>query len=347
MYSEMKIGHNIFILSAFAAIYMGCKGHDSSQSETIVYSASVDTVASLDMCVYPIQIEKMNNCLVILDIGNNIQCLSAYSPEGKLLRRFGNIGKAANEVNEVSHFFRVNDSTISVHKPGGILYYYLNDIYEANCNSEMERIDENRVSIHDIYADSTGVLCLSNSDEERFSYTDSKGNRISYNSYPSGCVDYPGDEQAVFNYAIKYGVDMDNKRFCVGTYIGGVLETFQISAGGFEPLGVNKLFESKYTKFDNGAVSWNEESRMGFDAICAEKNKIYTLLSGAKGALLKKGEHTSFTDKITVFNWDATIHSEIHIGHNMLSMCVSEERKEIYAICYRQSGNFYLIHATW
>lgn len=140
---------------------------------------------------------------------------------------------------------------------------------------------------------------------------------------------------------------MKNKRFCSGTYIGGVLETFQILPDGIKLCGVNELFSSSYNMFDNGAVSWDENSRIGFDAISIGSDHIYTLLSGAKGELLKKGGQASFADKITVFNWDATLHSEIFIGHNMLSMCVSEEQKELYAICYRQGADFYLVHATW
>ena len=183
--------------------------------------------------------------------------------------------------------------------------------------------------------------------DERFSYKYIRCQILIYKSYPDACVDNSNDQQAVFNYAPKYDVDMTENRFCFFLYIGGVLETFKISSSGIEPIGMNKLFQSKYTKFDNGAVSWNEKSLIGFDAISAEPDHIYTLLSGAKGNRLLKGEQDSFTDKITVFNWDATINSEIHIGHNMLSMCVSEERNELYAICYKRGGSFYLIHATW
>ena len=78
-----------------------------------------------------------------------------------------------------------------------------------------------------------------------------------------------------FNYAPRYDIDMIKKRFCIGTYIGGILETFKISSSGIEPCGMNKLFKSRYTKFDNGAVSWNDESQIGFDDISAEPDHIY------------------------------------------------------------------------
>lgn len=342
----MKKRHSLLFIAA--AILIGCSSkHNKSPHQVITLEASVDTVISLDMCIYPIQIEKVGDYLVILDLGNKTQCLSAYSLDGELIQRFGNAGHAANEVNEVSHFFKMDEHRISVNKPGGILYFDLDSFDGSNCQYEYKHIKTSPVSVHSIYADSLGVLCLSNSKEERFSYTNEEGSTFVYNSYPTEFIDQPNDQQAVFNYAPKFGVDMKKKRFCVGTYIGGILETFQISSSGIESLGKNELFRSKYKKFENGAVSWNEKSQIGFDAISIGDEHIYTLLSGAKGDCLLKGEQASFADKITVFNWDATLHSEIYVGHNMLSLCVSEERKEIYAICYKQGESFYLIHATW
>ena len=341
----MKTGHYMLLVATI--VFIACGNHEKSASPDVSIKASVDTICSLDKCVYPIQIERVGDKLIVLDIGNQTHRLSAYSLDGELIHMFGDVGKAANEVNEVSHFFRMDDNTISVHKHGGILYYRLDSINESIIKYEYKRFDQAIVSVHDIYADDKGVLCLSNSLDERFSYKYNRGQTLIYKSYPDACVDNSNDQQAVFNYAPKYDVDMTENRFCIGTYIGGVLETFKISSSGIEPIGMNKLFQSKYTKFDNGAVSWNEKSLIGFDAISAEPDHIYTLLSGAKGNRLLKGEQDSFTDKITVFNWDATINSEIHIGHNMLSMCVSEERNELYAICYKRGGSFYLIHATW
>lgn len=341
----MRTGHYLLLVATI--IFNGCGNHKKSSSQSIIVEASVDTVCSLDKCVYPIQIERVGDYLIILDVGNQTQRLSAYSLDGELVHRFGDVGKAANEVNGISHFFRMDDNTISVHKPGGVLYYRLDSLNESIVKYEYKRFAQTPVSVHDMYADGNGVFCLLNSSNERFSYICNDGQVLVYKSYPDACVDNPNDQQAVFNYAPRYDIDMIKKRFCIGTYIGGILETFKISSSGIEPCGMNKLFKSRYTKFDNGAVSWNDESQIGFDDISAEPDHIYTLLSGAKGKSLLKGEQASFADKITVFNWDATINSEIHIGHNMLSMCVSEERNELYAICYKQGESFYLIHATW
>lgn len=337
-----------FLLFFVAAIFVGCnKKHDKTQSQVVSMKASVDTIVPLDMCAYPIQIEKVGNHLVVLDLGNKTQCLLAYSLDGELIQRFGNVGHAANEVSDVSHFFKMDEHRISVSKPGGVLFFNLDSLDGSNYQYEYKRMERTPVSVHDMYVDSLGVLCFLNSTEDRFSYTNEEGHTVAYNDYPEASVDDLNDQQAIFNYAPRFAVDMKNKRFCMGTYIGGIFETFQISSNGIEPLGKNILFKSNYKKFDNGAVSWEKESKIGFDAISTGEKHIYTLLSGAQGDCLLKGDQTSFTDKITVFNWDATLHSEVHVGHNMLSMCVSEEQKEIYAICYKQGESFYLIRATW
>ena len=336
----------IYSLFFAATIFVSC--NKSNMSTAIVESieASVDTVMSLDLCVYPIHIERVGNYLVVLDAGNKNQCLSAYSLDGTLIQQFGDFGKAANEVNEVFHFFKVDDHTISVCKPGGILYFQLDSLEEFRYKYEYKQMGF-PMGIHDVYADSLGILRFSFSNNERFAYIDRDGDCFIYNSYPTGCVENPDDEMSVFNYKPGIGMDMLNKRFCVGTYIGGVLETFNITAEGIKPNGVNMMFNSEYTKFDNGAVSWNKDSRIGFDAICAGTDHIYALLSGAKGDCLINGEKESFSDKITVFNWDATIDSEIYVGHNMLAVSVSEDRKELYAICYNPGESFYMVHASW
>lgn len=301
----------------------------------------------MDECVYPIQIEKVGEYLVVLDIGNNSQRLSVYTLSGKLIQRFGNLGHAENEIGNIGHFFKLNEHQISVHKPNGILIYDLDSLEEAGLKYKFMPIKINSVGIQDVYPDSSGVLCFLNSHEERFSFTDKDGTTFNYNIYPKGFVDNTNDLRAVFNYAPIFGVDMKNKRFCFGTYIGGLLETFQITSNGIESCGENELFKSKYKELENGAVSWSEESLMGFQAISVGEDYIYTLLNGAKGECLMRGELSGNTDKITVFNWTATKNSEIQVGHYMLSMCVSEKEKKAYAICFENGNGFYLICITW
>lgn len=121
-------------------IFNGCGNHKKSSPKSIIVEASVDTLCSLDKCVYPIQIERVGDHLIILDIGNQTQRLSAYSLDGELVHRFGDVGKAANEVNGISHFFRMDDNTISVHKPGGVLYYRLDSLNESIVKYEYKRL---------------------------------------------------------------------------------------------------------------------------------------------------------------------------------------------------------------
>lgn len=331
-----------------ASTLISCSDNKKSDSPIAIFEASVDKVRSMETCIYPVQIERIGDYLVILDLGNKSQCLAAYSLEGDLIYRFGNKGNAEDEVNEVSHFFKIDDNKLSVRKPGGILYYDLSDLTDSICNHAYIDVKGLPISVHDICADSSGIISLSNSDDERFSYTDiNSGETFTYNTYPAEFVGETDFQQAVFNYAPKFCVDMKEKRFCIGTYIGGILETFAITSEGIEPSGINRMFSSKFTKFDNGAVSWNKDSCIGFYNISADGDHIYTLLSRASGEHLINGDEDSFTDKISVFDWEANLHSEIIIGHNMISMCVSEARKEIYAICFKQSEGFYLIHASW
>lgn len=102
---ERMVNKNFLMLSCFAAVVAGCNRNEP-KSQAYAIGVSVETVASLDECVYPVQIEKVGDYLVVLDVGNKSQCLAAFSLGGELVQRFGDAGRAENEVGEVSHFSR-------------------------------------------------------------------------------------------------------------------------------------------------------------------------------------------------------------------------------------------------
>ena len=64
----MKTGHYMLLVATI--VFIACGNHEKSASPDVSIKASVDTICSLDKCVYPIQIERVGDKLIVLDIGN-------------------------------------------------------------------------------------------------------------------------------------------------------------------------------------------------------------------------------------------------------------------------------------
>ncbi len=309
--------------------------------------AEVDTISALTECIYPYQMEKVGEHLIIRDLGNPSQLLFSLDLEGNQEKHFANKGRAENEVGEIGRFHRIDSSRISIAKQNGLLIFHIDSI----CNQSKQshtflRFPEVPYIVSNANLTEHGFLMSLTSDSARFCLAGKDGSLHTYNEYPNGFVDEEADVRAVVNYAANYSIDPRSERFCTGTYIGGMLQTFRIENKKIKLIGTNILFKSHYHKLQNGAVSWDEKSKIGFDAIAAKEHQIYTLLNQNEGIVLKNGGPNPFATSITVFDWDARPAKIIEVGLPMMCLCVSDSENEAYAIHYADS-DLHLIRIRW
>lgn len=148
------------------------------------------------------------------------------------------------------------------------------------------------------------------------------------------------------NYDTQFRTSGTSARFFAGTYIGGMLETFAVRDGRIERTGSCILYKSKYNRLEDGAVSWDATSTIGFDDISAGERFIYTLLNRNEGKALIEGDENPFARAVCVFDWEARPRKVIDVGVPLMCLCVCEEEAQAYAVHFGADG-LYLLRLRW
>lgn len=335
---------------AFVALCLaGCTGRDATNPldglDTI--QAEVDTVAKSNTCVYPVQMEKIGKHLVVLDKGNQSSALASYDLNGREELHFANKGHTANEVDVVQSFHKMDESRLAIAKRQGLLVFDVDSLCGGGeRTSEFRRTPDFPYVVTDFDALAGGFLAVAFSDSARFCFATDRDSVSTYNHYPAGFVDKAEDLRAVVNYNAQFRTSGASARFCVGTYIGGLLETFAVRDGRIENIGSCVLYKSKYNRLEDGAVSWDATSTIGFDDISAGEHFIFTLLNQNEGKALIEGDKNPFARAITVFDWEARPRKIIAVGVPLMCLCACEEDAQAYAIHYGADG-LYLLRLRW
>lgn len=344
-----NLAKEAFIAVCAALCLTGCAGGGTASSlgDLDTIQAEVDTVAKLNSCIYPVQMAKIGQHLVVLDRGNLSSALVSYGMDGQEELHFANKGRATNEVGDVRSFHKIDESRLAIAKRQGLLVFNMDSLCGgAERTFSFQRIPSFPYVVTDFNALAGGFLAVAFSDSARFCFATAEGATETYNDYPDGFVENARDQQAVVAYNAQFRTSGTGDRFCVGTYIGGLLETFAVADGRIKNIGSRILYQSEYERMADGAVSWNAASTLGFDDICVGERLIYTLLNQNKGKVLMEGGLNPFARAITVFDWEARPLKAIAVGVPLMCLCVCEEDGEAYAIHYGTDG-LYLLRLRW
>ena len=338
------------ILLAVLGMFGSCTGGQSSKADGAgadTVQATVDTVSVLEQCTYPVQIEKVGNRLLVLDLAAREKVMMSFDLDSRGVTHFAARGHAENEVAEVARFHKIDEHRISIYKPNGLLVFNIASVCaKSSISHEFMGLPSVEHVVKDAIKAKDGFVALVQADSARFCLLSQEKVVSSYNDYPQNFVDKEEDVKPVVNYASRFSAVNDGSRFCMGTYIGGMLQTFSVDDDQIECLGTNVLYKSEYLKMENNAVSWDSESTIGFDDIYPAEGSIYALLNQNKGQVLKDGGPEPFTTSIAVFDWEASLKKVIKVGKMMMCLCVDENKNEAYAVHYGKDGLF-LIRIQW
>lgn len=133
---------------------------------------------------------------------------------------------------------------------------------------------------------------------------------------------------SVMNYS-KMALSPDQKHFVQATYIGGVVRGFEISGNKVKEKFLNLYFAPRYELVDGAKpawIKWCDESRMGFESVCATNDYIYLLLNG------KCARERPFANEILVMDWNGNIIKRMKLDRTVKAITVDEAANTIYAI---------------
>lgn len=301
-------------------------------------------------CKYPIQIDKIDTFLIVRDMVNPKAFLHLFSTSGKFIRSFGNLGNGPGEITTTTPFISdKKNKTIQVFNNHKVITYNIPDLADQkqkyfeekilpfNVNFPINRTIEYTPDVYlHVGFTSKMRICITSQDSIFTRY---------YHWLPVLNTNDTDIPIAVMSYNDHVNLKPDKTKFIQATYIGAVFEIFSIDQKTIKPICNRKIFKPVYkiVNADLHAVSWYEDTTIGFDNISVTDNFIYTLLSGKKGEdLLDLEAENAFSKNITIFNWNGNVEKIIQTDKMLFSITPDEENNTFYGFSFSADNGFQL-----
>ncbi|MDR1122329.1 MAG: TolB-like 6-bladed beta-propeller domain-containing protein [Dysgonamonadaceae bacterium] len=334
---------NISIFLYSFILFFSCSQNPSDFSNGVFFDVSediehqklnIDTTAVI--CGFVADMDILDSLLVVNDFIMQDNAINVYNYRtGEVAERFGFIGKGPGEViNPVKSIFTAANK-IQLYEPNlkkMIVYNLSNNerhrlLEYSMLKSKIEGwvLEAVKVNDHFICIGKTGIF-----EHKRFVVLDTLLNII----YSTG--DYPvliknqstSEIQDILYYVCNLALRPDNKRFASGSYIGAVLEIFDISEIEKDIRTVNtiRIYPPIYNRKKD--VTWGDDTIIGFEDLYATNNFLYALLNGSRGAKYQ------YPNSICVFDWDGNPVKQYITDVPLRSFAVDESSKTIFAVTH-------------
>lgn len=158
-------------------------------------------------------------------------------------------------------------------------------------------------------------------------------------NYPT--IDIPCGELAeICQYGEEIHVKPDKSKFVVASYIGGILEIFDLQhLPDSIPRVMEKIYYRPiYEKDKSGMINTSEKTIYGFETIYVTDNAIYALLFDYHNPEL------IFPNKIIVYDWNGKWITGYALDCMLHSLCVDEKNNLIYGMAFSENESFHLVY---
>ena len=297
---------------------------------------------------YPASMFAMDSIIGIVDFRTSDFFVHLYNEKGQNIGNMVRTGRGFGEITSYNDFiFKKEEGILSFYAHGKIIEYdvpaYLSDsasyIREYPLPSEAYQTSsfyKNALRIGE-----KKYLCIESFDENRFVTVDEKDCKT-YTEYPNITDEGAEKDASVFRYASKMAINSDCSRIAFGTYIGGVLDILQLNDSlAISPVKTVGIYKPIYVKVKNSpdAITWGDDTPIGFEAMDASDKHLYTLLNGTLGRNLKAEnaiEDPPFTEKISVFDWNGNAEKQIFTGKKLMAVATRGD-SVCYAVAYNDN----------
>lgn len=288
-------------------------------------------VDSSVICVFVTDMESVGPYLIVEDFIMQDNALNIYNYQtGELLSRLAFVGQGPGEIIEPTMNIFVNQHSIQMYEPNlkKLIVYDINNektileypIHRSKINGYIKEVI--KVNDHFICMGENGDF-----DRNRFVILDTMLNiKYSMGEYPVLIENQlTKTVQDILYYVSHLALKPDNTKIVHASYIGAVLEIFDISDIGKQIKNIKtlKIYPPVYdTKKD---VTWGDETIIGFEDLYATDNYIYALLNGSLGAEYK------YPNNICVFDWEGNLVMKYVTDVPLRSIAVNESMGLIFA----------------
>ncbi|MDR2894571.1 MAG: TolB-like 6-bladed beta-propeller domain-containing protein [Alistipes sp.] len=283
---------------------------------------------------YPKQMFVLDTIIGIVDANAaHGYYVHLFNERGELLRRIAGEGRGPGELAGYRDcFIDKKNNTISIFNNTKIVEYNLGLLFEGATeyyrDREIPKIELAWLS-NGFWLDEERFFGYGNGEDRRFVLHDGNTQAI-YKDYPA-VVDNAGHNKAVFGQYTVMGFDKNHSRFVQGTYIGGILDIFRITADNeIVPHQTEYIYEPIYEPVENAPlhISWGSETTIGFHALDCTDGYIYSLLNGVKGSAFKTIEaihDPPYPYGVSIFDWDGKPVRSVVLDKKAIAIAVKDD----------------------
>lgn len=300
--------------------------------------------------VYPVQSQCVDSLIVVLDLMAPDYYFNLFDQTGKHVGRFGRKGKGPGELLNPSQFFVLQSGVISVYNTNKIVEYDLHDLEHLATSFREIRLPSLPTVSQAVPYLPNRYLLLSFEAQKRIGIYDAISDSVifTYNRFPQlfETVSQNNElESAVFSYGSRLYVKPDLTQFAQTTYIGAVLEIFDLTADSVATSSVTGIYPPRYTELSENPlhITWGANTIIGFESVATTDRYLYTLLNGTLGSeLQKENPEQPFTTQISVFDWHGTPIRQLQTGRMLTTIARDDATDSFFATSY-QGGLYSLL----
>ena len=294
---------------------------------------------------YPASMFTMDSIIGIVDFQASDFFIHLYNEKGQAIGNMVRKGRGFGEITDYNDFIvKKEEGIVSFYSPGKIIEYdvlaYLSDStsYIKEYPLPAEVYQKSSFYHNAVRTKSGKYLLIESFDENRLVTVNGKTYNV-YKTYPNISGEGTEKDAAIFRYASKMAIKGDYSRIAFGTYIGGVLDILQIDDTlGISPVKTLGIYKPVYAKVKNSpdAITWGDETPIGFEAMDASDRYLYTLLNGTLGKNLKAKDainNPPFTEKISIFDWNGHDVKQTYTGKKLMGL-TNKGDSICYAVAY-------------
>jgi len=331
---------NIFIITII--FYFSCSQNPpefNSELSFDIFEKIEHQILKIDttiICGFVADMEIIDSFLVVNDFLMKDNAINLYNYRtGEVVHRLGFVGNGPGELIYPSMNIFTSANKIQLYEPNlrKLIEYNLNYDDRQRC-SEYSMLKTNiNGFIREVVKVNDHFICMGGGgkfDDNRFIVLDTFINiKYSTGEYPL-LVERQSisDVQDILYYVRHLALRPDGARLAFGSYIGAVLEIFDVSEieKDINKINTVKIFPPIFDRNKN--VTWNDNTIIGFEDLYATNNFIYALLNGTLGAQYQ------YPNSICVFDWNGTPIKKFITDVPLRSIAVDEVSKKIFAVTH-------------
>ena len=262
----------------------------------------------------------------------------AYVPKGR------GPGEVSNPSSNIQYCPKTN--SFLVYDPNYkkiITYNYRSDQFIEQKLPVQDKIFQENF-IQDIVRKDSMYICMGTgklfTKNQRFLLTD---NRFKYINHFEGYPEIAGisekDISEIYQYGEEIHVKPDGSKLVFGSYIGGILEIFDLQhLPDSIPLVRRHLYYMPiYEKDKIGNVYLTEGTIYGFENIYVTDQAIYTLIYEPYNPSI------IFPNKLIIYDWEGNWIKTYTLDCMVHALCIDEKSQTIYAMAFSEEESFHLV----